>query len=183
MIQEQSTPSFDLDGNVVSFYNIVCLAVIISGLFTNGNLQSGPNQQYMRNDGRGPPKRKIGMVGTTYRPSGKLRSIQSSSELLQTHILLDDVVIFPYNIPHQAMLVVELKKLADLLERINVRPDLVKQARKWADTVDKAIWKYGVVSTEEWGKVFAYEVDGSLSAFTLSYCHSYTVTPLQDMGE
>lgn len=104
-----------------------------------------------------------------------LRKFQSSPELLQTRILLDDVVIFPYNIPHQAMLVVELKKLADLLERINVRPDLVKQARVWADTVDKAIWKYGVVSTEDWGEVFAYEIDGSLSSSALRGCHSYTV--------
>lgn len=120
-------------------------------------------------------KGKLGWLGQLTVLQVGLRKIQSCSELLQTRILLDDVVIFPYNIPHQAMLVVELKKLADLLERINVRPDLVKQAREWADTVDKAIWKYGVVSTEEWGKVFAYEVDGSLSSFTLSYCHSYTV--------
>lgn len=59
------------------------------------------------------------------------------------------------------MLVVELRKLADLLEEVDVRPDLSQQARLWADTVDDAIWRYGVVETEEWGRVFAYEVDGT----------------------
>ncbi|KAH8118709.1 Six-hairpin glycosidase-like protein [Phellopilus nigrolimitatus] len=124
VIQEQATPTFDSDGNVVSFYNI-----------------SGPNQQYMRNRGRGPPKRNTGLVGTTYRPS-------------------DDVVIFPYNIPHQAMLVVELRALANLLEKIGTRPDLGSRAFERAQIVEDAIWKYGVVNTADWGKVFAYEIDG-----------------------
>ncbi|KAI5116282.1 hypothetical protein M0805_009933 [Coniferiporia weirii] len=124
VIQEQATPTFDSNGNVVSYYNI-----------------SGPNQQYMINDGRGPPKRNTGLVGTTYRPS-------------------DDVVIFPYNIPHQAMLVVELRALADLLKKIDVRPDLASEAIQRAQTVEDAIYKYGVVDSPDWGKVFAYEVDG-----------------------
>ncbi|KAJ6471431.1 hypothetical protein C8R45DRAFT_1055029 [Mycena sanguinolenta] len=53
VIAEQAVPTYDADGNVVSFYNI-----------------SGPNQQYMKNDGRGPPKANVGLIGTTYRPSG-----------------------------------------------------------------------------------------------------------------
>ncbi|KAF7296240.1 hypothetical protein HMN09_01093000 [Mycena chlorophos] len=57
---------------------------------------SGPKQQYMKNHGRGPPKAAVGLIGTTYRPS-------------------DDVVYFPYNIPHQAMAVVELKGFAALI--------------------------------------------------------------------
>ena len=72
----------------------------------------------------------------------------------------DDVVVFPYNIPHQAMLVVEMRKLAELLRNIGTRPDLVKLAEERADIVENAIWKYGTVDTPDWGKVFAYEIDG-----------------------
>ena len=95
----------------------------------------------MRNKGRGPPKRETGMVGTTYRPS-------------------DDVVIFPYNIPHQAMLVVELRELAAMLQDVGVRPDIVSFALERARMAEEAVWKYAVVERSPWGKVFAYEVDG-----------------------
>ncbi|KLO18061.1 hypothetical protein SCHPADRAFT_919192 [Schizopora paradoxa] len=124
VLKEQSTSTFDSTGRVISYYNI-----------------SGPNQGYMRNAGRGPPKRNIGMVGTTYRPS-------------------DDVVIFPYNIPHQAMLVVEMNGLRSLLRKIGARPDLQFLAQRRARIVESAIWKYGIVNHPDWGEVFAYEVDG-----------------------
>jgi len=124
VIEEQSTSTFDSTGRVTSFYNI-----------------SGFNQQYMRNSGRGPPKKWTGMVGTTYRPS-------------------DDVVIFPYNIPHQAMLVVEMNGLRSLLHQLGARPDLQLLAQRRATIVENAIWKYGVVNQPDWGEVFAYEVDG-----------------------
>ncbi|KAJ6600686.1 Six-hairpin glycosidase-like protein [Mycena sp. CBHHK59/15] len=117
-------PTYDAAGNVISFYNI-----------------SGPNQQYMKNDGRGPPKADTGLVGTTYRPS-------------------DDVVAFPYNIPHQAMAVVELRGLAALLQAVGMRPDLRSAAAARADTVEAALWRWGTVLTKDWGEVFAYEVDG-----------------------
>ncbi|KAJ7685841.1 Six-hairpin glycosidase-like protein [Mycena rosella] len=124
VIEDQAIPTYDAGGNVISFYNI-----------------SGPNQQYMKNDGRGPPKANTGLIGTTYRPS-------------------DDVVAFPYNIPHQAMAVVELRGLAALLQQVKLRPDLQATATKRANTVETALWKWGTVLTKDWGEVFAYEVDG-----------------------
>ncbi|KAF7373060.1 hypothetical protein MSAN_00513700 [Mycena sanguinolenta] len=125
VIAEQATPTYDADGNVISFYNI-----------------SGPNQQYMKNDGRGPPKANTGLIGTTYRPS-------------------DDVVYFPYNVPHQAMAVVELRGLAALLKSAgNLRPDIQSEALARASTVETSVMKWGTVLTKDWGEVFAYEVDG-----------------------
>ncbi|KAJ6571091.1 Six-hairpin glycosidase-like protein [Mycena capillaripes] len=124
VIHDQAVPTYDAGGNVVSFYNI-----------------SGPNQQYMKNRGRGPPKANTGLIGTTYRPS-------------------DDVVYFPYNIPHQAMAIVELRGLASLLKQVNLRPDIQTSATARANTVETALWKWGTVLTKDWGEVFAYEVDG-----------------------
>ena len=74
--------------------------------------------------------------------------------------LPDDVVIFPYNIPHQAMLVVEMNALRSLLRKIGARPDLQFLAQRRARIVESAIWKYGIVNHPDWGEVFAYEVDG-----------------------
>ncbi|KAJ6452377.1 Six-hairpin glycosidase-like protein [Mycena vitilis] len=124
VIHDQAVPTYDAGGNAVSFYNI-----------------SGPNQQYMKNQGRGPPKANTGLIGTTYRPS-------------------DDVVYFPYNIPHQAMAIVELRGLASLLQQVNMRPDIQAAATARANTVETALWKWGTVLTKDWGEVFAYEVDG-----------------------
>ncbi|KAF8180772.1 Six-hairpin glycosidase-like protein [Mycena galopus ATCC 62051] len=125
VIDEQVVPTYDAQGNVISFYNI-----------------SGPNQQYMKNDGRGPPKANTGLIGTTYRPS-------------------DDVVYFPYNVPQQAMAVVELRGLAALLKSAgNLRPDIQSAALSRASSVETALLKWGTVITKDWGEVFAYEVDG-----------------------
>ena len=66
----------------------------------------------------------------------------------------------PYNIPVNALLVVELRGLAKVLEANRLRQDLVGKARKIADRVESAIWKLGVVDREGWGEVFAYEIDG-----------------------
>ncbi|KAF7288870.1 hypothetical protein MIND_01402800 [Mycena indigotica] len=138
VIEDQTVGTFDAEGHVVSFYNI-----------------SGPNQQYMKNNGRGPPKAKVGLIGTTYRPS-------------------DDVVYFPYNIPHQAMAIVELRGFAALLSNLKKRaekdthlasvlkdhPGMSAMALKRAKSVEDALWEYGTVPTKKWGEVFAYEVDG-----------------------
>ncbi|KAJ7065845.1 hypothetical protein C8F01DRAFT_1126771 [Mycena amicta] len=138
VIEDQTIGTFNDDGHVVSYYNI-----------------SGPNQQYMKNKGRGPPKAKVGLIGTTYRPS-------------------DDVVYFPYNIPHQAMAIVELRGFASLLSTLKKRsqndtllasilekhPDMSKLALARAKSVEDAVWEYGTVPTKKWGEVFAYEVDG-----------------------
>ncbi|KAF7342422.1 hypothetical protein MVEN_01831300 [Mycena venus] len=103
---------------------------------------SGPNQHRIYSN---PPRIQcrpnVHQIGTTYRPS-------------------DDVVYFPYNIPHQAMAIVELRGLASLLKQVNLRPDIQATATSRANTVEAALWKWGTVLTKDWGEVFAYEVDG-----------------------
>ncbi len=80
---------------------------------------------------------------------------------------IDDVVYFPYNIPHQAMAVVELRGLAALLKELNLRPDIQATATARANTVETALLKFGTVLTKDWGEVFAYEVDGAFFFFFL----------------
>lgn len=93
------------------------------------------------NNGVGHPARANGLVKTGFRPS-------------------DDLAMMPFHIPDNALLCVELRGLAKLLQKENQRPDLVQQARKIADRIEKAIWEHGVFEMDGFGKIFAYEVDG-----------------------
>lgn len=71
----------------------------------------------------------------------------------------DDATIFGFLIPANAMMVVELRRTARMLETVgktSIAEDLIKRAK----VIEDGIWEYGVVDTKKWGKVFAYEVDG-----------------------
>jgi len=103
----------------------------------------GPNKKShpaIRMRGFGYPGRKCGLVRNVFRPS-------------------DDEAVFPYLIPANAMAVVTLRGLTGIFEKIN-RPDLKNSASQLANEIDEGIKKYGIVEHPEFGKIFAYEVDG-----------------------
>lgn len=116
------------------------------------------------NQGLGHPAKQTGMVKTSFRrlsrPSPSLPFEADRFPLPFGVPASDDPVIFPYNIPVNALLVVELRGLATILEKQSLRPYIVNEAREVADRVEKAIWEWGVEERPGWGKVFAYEVDG-----------------------
>ena len=90
--------------------------------------------------GFGYPGKKCGLIRNVNRPS-------------------DDEAVFPYLIPSNAMIVVGLKSLADLLDKIN-QSELKNVTNKLALEVDSAIKKYGIINHPEFGNIYAYEVDG-----------------------
>ncbi|CAO3593952.1 unnamed protein product [Absidia cylindrospora] len=90
-------------------------------------------------DGRGQPIRRTGMVRTLFRPS-------------------DDPCIYPFFVPGNAMMSVELDHVSQLLQKKNAT--LAMQAKTLSKEIRDAIFKYGVVELPDHGKVFAYEVDG-----------------------
>ncbi|KAJ2003754.1 hypothetical protein GGI04_002853 [Coemansia thaxteri] len=93
--------------------------------------------------GRGNAGRRTGMVRTLFRPS-------------------DDSVIFPYLVPANAMLAVELVALADMLQTISPAQHqmLAARARGLADDIARGIAEHGVAEHARFGRVYAYEVDG-----------------------
>lgn len=96
--------------------------------------------------GIGNPARATGMVRTAFRNS-------------------DDACVFPFNIPANAMAVVELRHAAALLQDAvfagNTRAAaLATQCLKLATQVDQGIQQHGVVPGPDGGAIFAYEVDG-----------------------
>ncbi|ORZ23967.1 DUF1237 domain-containing protein [Absidia repens] len=90
-------------------------------------------------DGRGQPIQRTGMVRTLFRPS-------------------DDACVYPFFVPGNAMMSVELHHVSQLLQKKNAT--LADQAASLSKEIRDAIFKYAVVELPDHGKVFAYEVDG-----------------------
>lgn len=90
--------------------------------------------------GVGNPVKKCGLIRSFFRPS-------------------DDSTIFQYLIPSNAMAVVGLEGVANLLDAEKAFPELSTQLRTLAGEVKAAIEKYAIVEHPEFGKVYAFEVD------------------------
>lgn len=89
--------------------------------------------------GQGNPGRPCGLVASGFRPS-------------------DDACIFPYLIPSNAMMVVNLRHAAELLQILGVE-DLAATCNRLAATLGAGIHEWAVADAGD-GPVFFYEVDG-----------------------
>lgn len=101
---------------------------------------SGHLHPAVRLEGYGYPSKRCGLTRCVFRPS-------------------DDENVFPYHIPANAMIVVNLRKLKPILEELGAT-DMVKRVGLIADQIENGINQWGVIEHREFGKVFAYEVDG-----------------------
>lgn len=102
--------------------------------------QAGHLHPAVRLEGYGYPSKRSGLSRTVFRPS-------------------DDESVFPYLIPANAMTVVNLRKIKPILDELGAM-DLVKQSHLLAEQIDNGIRQWGVVEHKQFGKIFAYEVDG-----------------------
>ncbi|KAJ2853073.1 hypothetical protein J3B02_003300, partial [Coemansia erecta] len=91
--------------------------------------------------GRGNPVRRTGMVRSLFRPS-------------------DDSVIFPFFVPGNAMLSVELERLFQMLTSLGIMAREQKLAQQLAGEIRKGIMEHAVFEHPKHGKVFAFETDG-----------------------
>lgn len=101
---------------------------------------SGHLHPAVRLEGYGYPGKRCGLTRTLFRPS-------------------DDETVFPYLIPANAMIVVNLRRLKPILEEIDAS-DMVKRTQIIADQIENGINEWGIVEHREFGKIYAYEVDG-----------------------
>jgi meiotically up-regulated gene 157 (Mug157) protein len=92
-------------------------------------------------DGTGHPVKPVGLIKSAFRPS-------------------DDSTLFPFLIPSNAFAVVSLRQLAEMFTVIFRDAVFALDCRSLADEVERAIYKYAVVDHEDFGKIFAFEVDG-----------------------
>jgi len=91
--------------------------------------------------GFGNPVRPVGLICSVFRPS-------------------DDGAIFPFLVPSNFFAVQSLRQLAGMSEAILKDNAFAKECHALADEVHSALMKYAIVDHFEFGKVYAYEVDG-----------------------
>ncbi|TPX66493.1 hypothetical protein SpCBS45565_g04477 [Spizellomyces sp. 'palustris'] len=92
-------------------------------------------------DGRGPPAKRCGLIKSPFRPS-------------------DDASTLPFIASIHFIHRVALKDLCQMLTTADIHLELAQQAQSLAMEISDAIYRYGVVEHNVFGKVFAYEVDG-----------------------
>ena len=91
--------------------------------------------------GRGNPVKPVGLITSAFRPS-------------------DDATTFEFLIPSNFMAVKTLRKMAEILETVNGKPDLAEECLALAAEVDQALKEYAIVQHPKYGPIYAYEVDG-----------------------
>jgi len=103
--------------------------------------QTDTNTETLYSSGLSAPVRRCGLVKSAFRPS-------------------DDATLFPYLIPANAMLSVELGKIAGHLNSAKLHPELAKESLRISKEVNDAIYKHAVVEHPVFGQIIAYEVNG-----------------------
>ena len=95
----------------------------------------------LNNNGLGAPVSGCGLIVSCFRPS-------------------DDATTFQYLVPSNFMAVSSLRKAAEILTEVNSQPDLAARCTVLADEVESALRKHAVYNHPEYGKIYAFEVDG-----------------------
>ena len=95
--------------------------------------------------GYGYPTKPVGLISSMFRPS-------------------DDATIYGFLIPSNLFAVVSLRQAAEMVSTIKNEQTLAHQLTALADEVEKAIQKHGIVDHPQFGKIYAFEVNGFGSA-------------------
>jgi meiotically up-regulated gene 157 (Mug157) protein len=93
------------------------------------------------NDGYGSPVNPVGMIVSSFRPS-------------------DDATVFGFLISSNLFAVTSLRQAAEMVRSIRKNEALADRCKKLSDEVEAAVKKYGIIDHPEFGKMYAYEVDG-----------------------
>jgi meiotically up-regulated gene 157 (Mug157) protein len=91
--------------------------------------------------GYGYPVKPVGLICSMFRPS-------------------DDATIFPFLIPSNFFAVVSLKEAATMVKEISKDDALAAGLTALANEVEKALQQHAVINHPQYGKVYAYEVNG-----------------------
>ncbi|KAJ7724361.1 Six-hairpin glycosidase-like protein [Mycena metata] len=128
--------------------------------WTGGN---GALSPAVDNGGNGEPKAFTGMVGTHHRPS-------------------DDLSVFAFLTPANAMLSVELAHLSDILTKSGQAKsgqgkNISAQATTWSKRVSDAVWANTLVDN-----IFAYETNGLGSRYVMDDANVPSLLSLPYLG-
>lgn len=92
-------------------------------------------------NGYGAPVKPVGLIASVFRPS-------------------DDRTSLPFLVPSNFMAVSSLKKMAEILSKVNQKNDNAAECLALAHEVETALKQYAIVDHPKYGKIYAFEVDG-----------------------
>ncbi|MFC2121197.1 glycoside hydrolase family 125 protein [Bacteroidota bacterium] len=91
--------------------------------------------------GTGRPIKPVGLICSMFRPS-------------------DDASMYPFLIPSNIFAVISLHQLSELYENVLNNKTFANNCNDFANEVNNAIKKYAISEHLNFGKIYAYEVDG-----------------------
>lgn len=83
----------------------------------------------------------VGLIVSSFRPS-------------------DDATLFGFLVPSNLFAITSLRQVAEILRVVRNNTDLAGRCEALAGEVEEAVKKYAIVEHPEFGKVYAFEVDG-----------------------
>lgn len=92
-------------------------------------------------NGYGYPVKPVGLICSAFRPS-------------------DDATVYMYLVPSNFFAVVSLKQAAAMVKQIHKDDALATELTALATEVEHALQKHAVINHPEYGKIYAYEVNG-----------------------
>lgn len=95
----------------------------------------------LNNDGLGSPVKPVGLIVSCFRPS-------------------DDATMLQFLVPSNYFAVSSLRKAAEILRTVNKDEATASRCTALADEVQQALDKYAIYDHPEFGKIYAFEVDG-----------------------
>ncbi len=91
--------------------------------------------------GKGRPIKPVGLIASAFRPS-------------------DDGCMYPFLIPSNLFAVESLAQLNEIYDDVLKDSAFAKECQSFSEEVFKAINEYGISEHLDYGKIYAYEVDG-----------------------
>lgn len=117
----------------------------------------------MSNWGYGHPAQSIGLIAQAFRPS-------------------DDSCVLPFNIPGNFFAMSNLRKAGKILSDVNHDTTLADECFSLANEVQEAL-KHAVVEHPKYGKIYAYEIDGSGSHLLMDDANAPSLLSLPYLTE
>lgn len=114
--------------------------------------------------GQGNPVNPVGLIASAFRPS-------------------DDATTFEFLVPSNFMAVSSLRKASEILSTVNGESEMAEECAALADEVAEALKKHAVYEHPEFGKIYAFEVDGFGSQFLMDDANVPSLLAMSYLGD
>ena len=116
------------------------------------------------NDGKGNPVKPVGLIASVFRPS-------------------DDATTFLFLVPSNFFAVTSLRKASEILTKVNGEKKLAAECTALASEVETALRKYAVCDHPDFGKIYAFEVDGYGNRFLMDDANVPSLLAMPYLGD